>query len=62
MPIYVDVLAQNPNTRLPELGMLVDQSYSLEPGTLLDRLRALAALRALTFDISDNKKIYRRCS
>lgn len=52
LPVYVDVLAKNPNTRLPELGMLIDQSYSLEPGTSLARLRALAALRALMFDIS----------
>ncbi|MBQ0833833.1 TnsA endonuclease N-terminal domain-containing protein [Marinobacter sp.] len=52
LPIYVDMLADNPNNRLPEIGMLVDQSYSLEPGTSLARLRALAALRALTFDIS----------
>jgi hypothetical protein len=52
LPVYIDVLAKKPNTRLPELGMLIDQSYSLEPGTSLARLRALAALRALTFDIS----------
>ncbi|MGO2263490.1 TnsA endonuclease N-terminal domain-containing protein [Halomonas sp.] len=52
MPVYANILAQNPNTRLPEIGMLVDQSYSLEPGTSLARLRALAALRALIFDIS----------
>lgn len=52
LPIYLDVLAENPNARLPEVGMLVDQSYSLESGTSLARFRALAALRALTFDIS----------
>ncbi|MCZ4285407.1 MULTISPECIES: TnsA endonuclease N-terminal domain-containing protein [Marinobacter] len=52
LPIYVDVLEENPNTGLPELGMLIDQSYSLEPGTSLARLRTLAALRVLTFDIS----------
>ncbi|HCL38545.1 MULTISPECIES: TnsA endonuclease N-terminal domain-containing protein [Marinobacter] len=52
LPIYVSALADNPNTRLPEIGMLIDHSYSLEPGTSLARLRALVALRALTFDIS----------
>ncbi|MFO7529006.1 MAG: TnsA endonuclease N-terminal domain-containing protein [Marinobacter sp.] len=52
LPTYVDVLTENPNTGLPELGMLIDQSYSLEPGTSLARLRALAALRVLKFDIS----------
>lgn len=52
LPIYVSTLADNPNTRLPDIGMLIDHSYSLEPGTSLARLRALAALRVLTFDIS----------
>ncbi|WP_085919203.1 TnsA endonuclease N-terminal domain-containing protein [Halomonas sp. CSM-2] len=52
LPTYVEVLADNPNTRLPDIAMLVDQSYSLEPGTSLARIRALSALRALTFDIS----------
>lgn len=52
LPIYVDVLTDSPNTGLPELGMLIDQSYSLEPGKSLARLRALAALRVLKFDIS----------
>lgn len=52
LPIYADVLAQNLNTKLPEIGMLVDQAYSLEPGTSLSRLRTLAALRVLIFDIS----------
>lgn len=52
LPIYVEVLANNPNARLSDVGMMVDHSYSLEPGTSLARLRALAALRALTFDIS----------
>lgn len=52
LPTYLDSLNANPNTRLPEVGMLIDQSYSLEPGTALARLRALMAIRALTFDIS----------
>jgi hypothetical protein len=52
LPAYLDSLNTNPNTKLPEVGMLIDQSYSLEPGTALARLRALMALRALAFDIS----------
>jgi len=52
LPIYLDFLGAHPNTKLPEIAMLVDQSYSLEPGATLSRLRALMALRALTFDIS----------
>jgi len=52
LPVYVDSLEANPNTKLPDIGMLIDRSYSLEAGTSLARLRALMALRALTFDIS----------
>lgn len=52
LPAYVDILEDNPNTMLPDIGMLVDQSYSLDAGTSLARLRALMALRAMTFDIS----------
>lgn len=52
LPIYHEFLTAHPNTRLPDIAMLVDASYSLEPGTSLSRLRALMALRALTFDVS----------
>ncbi|RBW52134.1 TnsA endonuclease N-terminal domain-containing protein [Marinobacter sp. F3R11] len=54
-------VAEQANIRHPEAGgyhqimssdFVVDHSYSLEPGTSLAKLRALAALRALTFDIS----------
>lgn len=52
LPVYADSLEANPNAKLPDIGMLIDRSYSLEAGTSLARLRALMALRALTFDIS----------
>ncbi len=52
LPVYVDSLDANPDAKLPDIGMLIDRSYSLEAGTSLARLRALMALRALTFDIS----------
>lgn len=49
---YVEFLAAHPNTKIAEIAMLIDSSYSLEAGTSLSRIRALAALRALTFQIS----------
>lgn len=50
LPIYVEVLANNPNARLSGVGMMVDHSYSLEPGTSLAGLRALAALTRLSHE------------
>lgn len=52
LPLYIDFLSAHPNTKIPDIAMLIDQSYSLEPGSSLARLRSLMAIRALTFDIS----------
>jgi len=52
LPTYVEFLAAHPHTKVAEIAMLIDSSYSLEAGTSLSRIRALAALRALTFQIS----------
>lgn len=52
LPTFVKFLAAHPNTKVADIAMLIDSSYSLEAGTSLSRIRSLVALRALTFQIS----------
>lgn len=44
-------LSRYQSTRLPDIGMMIDQAYELSPGTTLSRIRALCALRIFQFDL-----------
>lgn len=49
--LYLDFFGKQPELRIPQIAMMLDQAYSLLPGDSLQKIRSLLALRVFLFDI-----------
>lgn len=53
---YFDFFQSNPNVKISQAAVMIDQIDSLPPGESLQKMRSLMAQRVFTFDISKDWK------